>query len=289
MKTQHECGSLIFSHTVGSALIDNRGEDSDIDILSVYTHSMSINMLIPIDIDVTSVHSAEYTNPVIDGLSMTGISLVHSLINNTEIPMSTFSKIISHLYAVKYNLMLSVDDKEVFNFYNDWLKSPGFAPHFWNRARDVISYSLLSLPDVTCNWSQKFNGSDAHITARNNWTKTRNSKFPVVDPILGYDNWLALKMFQTTFIATAVLLPNCTVSDDEKQFLKRLKYGKVPFGEYALAKKTAWQKFRKTVEGPYSFYFLGEGYNLEDSKNKNIYGSSGLNKLTQLLMSAQSN
>ena len=115
MKTQHECGSLIFSHTVGSALIDNRSEDSDVDILSVYTHSMSVNMLIPIDIDVTSVHSTEYKTPVIDGLSVTGISLVYDLINDTEIPMSTLSKIISHLYAVKYNLMLSVDDKEVFN------------------------------------------------------------------------------------------------------------------------------------------------------------------------------
>jgi hypothetical protein len=285
MKTQHECGSLIFSHTVGSALIDNRSEDSDVDILSVYTHSMSVNMLIPIDIDVTSVHSTEYKTPVIDGLSVTGISVVYDLINDTEIPMSTLSKIISHLYAVKYNLMLSVDDKEVFNFYNDWLRSPGFAPHFWNRAKTVLWQALSSLPDVSCNWSQKFDGSDSHIASRDTWTKTRNSKYPVVDPILGYDSWLALKTFQTIFVARAVLLPNCLVSDDEKQFLKRLKYGKVSFEEYTQSKKTVWRKFRIAGEGPHSFYFLGEGYNLEDSKNRNIYGISGLNKLTQMLMS----
>jgi len=283
MKTQHECGSLIFSHTVGSALIDNRSEDSDVDTFNVYTHSMSVNMLIPIDIDLTNVNSVEYKTPLVDELSITGISLVYNLINDTEIPSHTFAKIIMHLYAVKYNLMLSVDDKEVFNFYNDWLKSPGFAPHFWRRAKNNLWQRLSSLPDLTCNWSQKFDGSAPHIAAKEIWSKT-HTKYPLVDPIVGYDTWLAQKTFATIFCAKAVLLPNCRVSDDEKQFLKRLKYGKASFEEYTQAKKSAWRNFKAAVESMHSFYFLGEGYNLEESKNRNIYGSSGLNKLTQMLL-----
>ena len=288
MKTQHECGSLIFSHTVGSALIDNRSEDSDIDTFKVYTHSMSVNMLIPIDIDLTNVNSVEYQTPLIDEFSTTGISLVYDLINDNEMPAHTFSKIISHLYAVKYNLMLSVDDKEIFNFYNDWLKSSGFAPQFWRRAKNNLWQRLSSLPDTACNWSQKFDGSAAHITARDNWTKI-NTRYPVIDPTVGYDIWLAQKTFQTIFVAKAVLLPNCLVSDAEKLFLKKLKYGKVSFEEYTQAKKSTWRNFKAAVESMHSFYFLGEGYNLEESKNRNIYGSIGLNKLTQMLMAAQSN
>ena len=283
MIISNECNDLIFEHYVGSVLIDNTSAESDIDLFRIYKNEFFI-VEPGIWLDTTVMHIAsrycngealKYRKPAenSDIINTSILNLLDVLTCQTvEVTnISMLSQVLSHLYAIKYNLILEIKDQELYHLYVDWLKNPAISGIFWNRIKQVFWGILNSLPDKDNNWSQKFNGSAEHIQLRDQWL-LYNKKYPIVNEKIGYDALNFKRIIQDIVIATCVLTPNSIVTTEQKQYLNRIRDGVLPFEEYKLVKSHVWKQFRVAVESMAQGYYLGEGYSIEEAKQKNMFG-----------------
>jgi hypothetical protein len=289
IKIINECNELIFEHHVGSVLINTNTTYSDIDLFRVYKNDLFLIDLCDWDKSLvrdiasnyfsdSSLHYADYnkiggniSTHKTDITSISILNLLNELTTKTDGNPALLSKLISHLYAVKYNLILEIKNQELYNYYIDWLQSPGIAGLFWYRAKKMLWATLSSLPDRNKNWSQEFDGSPEHIQMRKEWM-SYDQVYPTVDKILGYDSVNFRRIAQTILVATCVLTDNKTITDQEKIYLKKLREKSLTFEEYKQLKIYIWKEFRKAVEDMYQTYYLGRGYSIEEAKQKNIYG-----------------
>ena len=275
MQIKNECGDLLFKHLVGSTLIDNASPTSDVDWFNVHK---SILIWDPLFITRNNSYSFVcYADFVNDSISIDITELIKTFTQATEIQsISYYSKILSHLYAIKYELISDIRDAEAFEFYLDWLKSPGIANIFWINIQTMFWKYLEAIPDNECNWSQDFDDSVKHAECKTSWGKLQVLSWPVVNKNLGYDNIHARRAFQDLFILKSILLSNSSITDDQRNFLNRVKNGEVPFDEYKKAKKIIWQDARLALESCHNLYFLGHGYSLEYSLQKKVFGIKGI-------------
>jgi hypothetical protein len=283
MQIISECGDLWFKHLVGSALINNRSSSSDVDWFNVHKISLcNMNSSDPLfnvyDNRYSMVAYADFVSDTVnDNVAIDLKELVSILTQiKKEQPRSTYSRILSHLYAIKYELITDIKDREAFEFYIDWLKSPGVAHIFWINLKNMYYKYLNSIADNDCNWSQDFDGSDKHIEYKKAWETLQEIQYPTVNKNLGYDSINAKRAFQDLLIIKSILLPNSMVNDEERNFLNRIKDGKVSFDEYKSAKKHLWKQTRLALESLHHIYFLGHGYSLEESVSKKVFGYRGL-------------
>jgi len=273
MNIQRECGDLCFKHLIGSKLINNASKISDVDWLCVHRSALIWD---PLSINHNDYSIVPYTDFVNDSVSIDMTSLISTLTQVKEVQsISHFSKILSHLYAIKYVLITDIRDTEEFEFYLDWLKSPGNASIFWQNIKGLSWRYLDTIPNNDCNWSQEFDDSVKHMECKKTWENLQIATFPTVDKNLGYDSIHARRAFQDLFIIQSILLPNSTITDDQRNFLNRVKNGEVPFDEYKLAKKYIWKQTRRALESLHHLYFLGYGYSLEESHHKKVFGTRG--------------
>ena len=274
MNIESECGDLCFKHLIGSALINNTSSNSDVDWFCVHKTILIWDPLF-------TNHDNRYSNVVHtdfvnDNISIDMKNLVSTFTQMKEVQsISYFSKILSHLYAIKYELITDIRDTEAFEFYVDWLKSPGNAFGFWQNIQGLIWKYLDTIPNNDCNWSQGFNDSVKHIECKKTWENLHAGSFPTVNRNLGYDNNHARRSFQDLFIVKSILLPNSMITDDQRNFLNRVKNGEVPFDEYKIAKSIIWKDTRLALESLHHRYFLGYGYSLEESQHKEVFGTRG--------------
>jgi len=269
-----ECGDLCFKHLVGSALFNNTSKNSDVDWLCVHKSTFIWNPLYIHHYDHSIV---SYTDFVNENLSIDMKNLVCAFTQVKEkqqIPH--LSMILSHLYAIKYELITDIRDTEAFEFYLDWLQSPGNAGMFWNNIKNLSWRYLDTIPDNDRNWSQEFDDSEKHMECKKTWENLGLTRLPIVNKNLGYDNNQARRAFQDLFIIQSILLPNSMITDDQRNFLNRVRNGEVPFDEYKLAKKHIWKQTRLALESWHHIYFLGYGYSLEESQHKKVFGTRGI-------------
>jgi hypothetical protein len=279
----NEYNELIFEHYVGSKLIDNCSENSDIDLFSVYKNDLVIvdpglwedSTLLDIAINNVNTSVIHYDKLVENvNLDVTNVSIL-DLLNNlssSKIENSAhLSKIVSHLYAVKYNLISEIKNQELFNLYVDWLKTPTNSGLFWYKIKTAYWARLSSLPDRENNWSQEYDSSDKHTQMKKDWEQY-DSTWPVVDNRIGYDGILSKKIIQSILIATCVLTPNKIITTEEKQYLNKIREGLLSFEDYKVVKSYVWKKFRSVSDTMTQCYYLGEGYSIEEAKQKNMYG-----------------
>lgn len=289
-----ECGDLIFDHYIGSELLNNRAESSDYDLLKVHKTKFSINDCF-IENHILNMSKQSFFNVPFfenkivkeqtvteDTVSIDILALLLYLIDIEKSNVVLLSKIASHLYAVKYNLVTNIKDHNIYSFYVEWLKSPGIAHLFWQKYRQILWTSLSSLPDKNLNWSQKYNNSIEHETAKNNWEILEFPRYPTVDSELGYDPLETKRIIQTLMICTAILT-NESLSQENKNLLTDLKNHQINFNDYLVFKKTTWKQFRIASESLNSLYFLGDGHSIEESKIKGTYGLQGLKNLFNLV------
>jgi hypothetical protein len=283
MIISNECNDLIFEHYVGSVLIDNSSTDSDIDLFRIYKNEFVIidsgiwheTAVMDIALRYCNTNALHYMKSE-EKLDVTNISILKlldllSCQDTKDVDISMLSRAVSHLYAIKYNLILEIKDQELYNLYIDWLKSPAISGIFWDRIKQVFWGSLDSLPDKEKNWSQKFDGSQEHSQLREQWLMY-NKKYPVVDEKVGYDTVNCKRIIQDILIATCILTPNKIITNEEKQYLNRIREGSLPFKEYKQVKSHVWKQFRTAVESMTQAYYLGEGYSIEEARQKNMFG-----------------
>jgi hypothetical protein len=269
-------------------LIDTNSTNSDIDLFKVYKNDFFLIDLCDWDkslvMDIASnyfsdpsLHYADYnkiggniSTYKTDITSISILNLLNELTTKKQGNPALLSKLLSHLYAIKYNLILEIKNQELYNHYLDWLQSPGIAGIFWNRAKKMLWSLLNSLPDRDKNWSQDFNGSPEHIQMKNEWLSCEQP-FPTVDKTLGYDTVSFRRVAQSILVAISVLTDK-TISYQEKIYLKKIKEGSLTFEEYKQLKTYIWKEFRKAVEDMHQSYYLGRGYSIEEATQKNIYG-----------------
>ena len=270
-----ELGSIVFQHLIGSNLIGAAGATSDTDWFSghktvIFNSSERLG-------NFSQVHHADFQASLVETSSFDLSQLVHNLTHPKDVNYQIiFSKILSHLYAVKYQLVVVIKDKAVYDLYLDWLKSPGWAINFWGVIRSVYWTYLDNIPDQECNWSQKFDGSNHHANRKAAWDTLHQATYPTVNTALGYDAVYARRAFQDLFVIKSILLPNSPITEEQKQFLHRLRAEQVSFDEYRTAKKLLWKQTRLALESIHQLYFLGEGDSLEQSMAKKLFGVRGL-------------
>jgi hypothetical protein len=272
---RNECGDVFFKHLIGSRLIGNASLNSDIDWFMAHGVSLSMSMF---DLGYSSLSIIPHTNYIDDSISFDMSTIIGALINPKNIHIMYLSKIISHLYAVKYELVSDIRNREIFDLYVDWLKTPGFAHTFWLTVKDIYWKYLDNIPDNECNWSQDFDGSTKHIDSRMVWNNLQ-VPYPTVNSNVGYDNLFAKRLFQDIFIIKSILLADTPISNMQKIFLNRVRNAEVNFDEYKSAKKVLWKQTRITLENFNHFYFLGSGYSIEESMQKKTLGVKGLYNL----------
>lgn len=278
-----ECGTEIFSHYYGSRLIDNARDNSDYDILTIHKTEVSLGLFDCSNITYFENIENKETKDIHSLSFIDLLSVLMEDIENSPPHSSILIKVVNHLYAMKYDLLLDIYDEDIFNFYKNWLKSPGNARHFWlNKIRNHFWSALSTLPTKDFNWSQKFNGSDEHIKAKAVWEELRWVRYPIVDKQLGYDPIAAKAILQTLLIAKCVLSKNTQISTDEKIFLQQLKNNQISFKEYSFFKEKIWKEFRLATESLHFEYFLGEGFTITDARAKKVFASKGLNNLLSM-------
>lgn len=286
-----ECSDLVFSHYIGSQLFNNRTSTSDCDVLKVHkTKLYSIDDCLLLNnflnisdqnfFEVPSFEEKNINKKVIieDSLSIDFLTLILYLIDDKKINTVILSKVVSHLYAIKYNLITDIKNYDIYNFYLNWLNSPGVGSHFWYKYKQILWLTISSLPDKDFNWSQKYDNSDEHKNSKKNWDLLEGARYPSVDNKLGYDPIETKRIIQDLMICTSILTHNPLCQED-KEILTDLKNHQVNFNDYSSLKKKTWKKFRVASESLNSVYFLGSGYSLEKSKTKETYGILGLKNL----------
>jgi hypothetical protein len=282
-KMYTECGNIIFEHYVGSALINNRSENSDYDIFRVHktlgSTSIEATLLIGAQLGNISYNSLEKFKKEYFSHNIIDLICVATVKDYTNV--AGLTRYLSHLYAMKYGLVSDIKDQEIFNFYSNWLRAPGIGNVFWESYKGTLWMYFTSMPDKKFNWYDNFDGTSRHLEAKKNWAALKCPS-PNIDPELGYDPVLAKYLFQTLYIAGCVLTPNRKVSEDEKLILRRVRDREVSYEEYLELKKSAWLIFRDAYWESGACYFLGTGDTLEESKEKNTFGIRGIKNLLKI-------
>ena len=283
-----ECGDLIIEHNIGSELIDNRSESSDYDTFKIHKTRLTVKNIIISDIfpDLVNFGNVNWNEPmtnnnVLDVYSIDFLTLISFLIDRDSNYICTLSHVLSHLYAVKFKLINSVYDENIYNFYLDWLNCPGSAYNFWHKLYTQCWLVLRTLPDKNYNWSQQYNESEQHRTARDDYSKLK-LHYPVVDKTLGYDPIVFKKSVQDMIIAIAILTGN-PVSEQDKNLLKDIKNHAINFNEYQILKIHIWRRFRIAFENSKLCYFLGYGGTIAEGKKNQTYGMQGLTLLINMV------
>jgi hypothetical protein len=279
-----DCDDVCFQHPIGSELINIRSEDSDFDVLQVckskiFTNSKKFSY-VPHDIDFSSIYHYQSSDfKIHDFMTVTGNSIILSLLNRRKPSAIDLGKILSHLYAIKYNLIEKIDDKETFDLYTNWLKVPGLANLFWDFVKSTLWNMLATSPTKELNWSQNFDNSEKHNETKKRYYELGINRYPTVDSMLGYDIIQYKKSLQIIFIAKSLLSFDSVVSDEELFFLNRIKNRQVSYEEYQVSLKKIWKDFRIASESIHQCYFLGKGYTLDESKEQGLFGTAGIRKV----------
>lgn len=285
-----ECGDLVLDHDIGSRLIGTASADSDFDKFHIYKTKIVIfpgfNPLNEIDTNFENTHEKLNSNiydvtSMYDVTSISFIELIEYLCLSKDLNGVLLAKILQHLYAIKNNhSSLNIHNNETYEMYVNWLRSPGAAENFWLTCRNKLNQLLVSLPDKEYNWSQQFNSSEEHIQARDTWSSLKN-QWPKVDKKTGYDPTESRIIFSNLLLGESILSDNKTISTSDLNFLIKLRNCKINFSQYKSFKKDIWERFFDATGTMNARYFLGDGYSINESKNKNVYGFSGLNNLIE--------
>ena len=270
---EHE--KLVFSAVVGSRLVGSNEENSDLDTIDLYTHSIKANPFFefPVGEEISVV---KYNDVMEESSCALLINFASMLLQPQELKANTFSQLIKHLAAVKFD-QVKVYEKNKFQLYKNFLKTPGYGYKFWNQA--IISYNNFwnAMPTENCNWSQKFDKSNnEHIHKKAEWQKYNEGYFPRVDSKLGYDLKYVSWMLTDIILMKHILWDDHIIDDDEKRILKKIKNKELSLNDVIIQKNLLWKNARNSVESPMSSYLLGNGFDIETAKNKDLFGIKGL-------------
>lgn len=289
IETHNECGTLMFQHRVGSKILGTDTDTSDIDMLNVYTQRSQLSCLTPTSI---SLHNICYEERLDNGgngdcYAITGIDLVNTFINEFNHSPTHLSKILSHLLVMKLNqdkdAEIDIRQTEAFNFYSDWIKSPGISMCFWDKVANVLFTHLSMIPDKTCNWAQKYDGSDEHDKRKRLWESIQPLQYPIVSSNVGYDTLQASRVIQTLIVAKAVLSDSqCEITQQERDLVLGIKQHQVEFDEYKKLSTQVWKKFRIEYEQNKKFLIGGYLHSIEESKQYSTFGLDGIERLIKL-------
>lgn len=283
-----ELGNPIFEHYIGSELINSRTEGSDYDILKIYTDKLIINdnfligFLPSLDWSINKMSFDTNNEICIDYKHMSMYALISGLLDTKDDFIVNLSWIVSHLYAIKFNIIKYIYNEDLFALYKKWLMVPGNSRNFWNKCRNQFYLELICLPDKTFNWSQMFNGSTEHISAKENWDKLNTLgilRYPTVEKV-GYDPIATKRVFAHLIICTCILNDRL-ISNSESSVLMKIKNHEIKFDEYLQLKKYIWSEFRKATESINAVYFLGKGLSMEESLDSTLYGIYGITNLVR--------
>lgn len=277
-----ECGEPICQHLIGSTLLENN-IDSDFDYMT-----LNKSIIVSPDFELGDFGYVGYNeqNSDKDYSSFSFVNHIMNLCDRKCIPhTSTLSKIFSHFYAMKYDSITDIYDREIFDLYKNFLLSPGLATSFWLKSKNKFRDCHFSLPDRDVNWANRFDGSPLHCIKKKTWESLSMFVDTKVDDIIGYDRYYAKKIYQSIIVATCVL-QGVKVSDDQKLFLNKVKHGELEYEDYQKTRKDVWNDFEKVVNSVRHQHFLGHGYDIRASVDSNTFGNRGimniLLKTTQL-------
>lgn len=275
---EHE--NLIFSATVGSRLVGTNNKNSDTDKIDLYSHSIHANPFFewPVGDEISVVKNNDTME---ESSSALLINFASMMLHPQSLKANSFSQLIKHLAAVKFN-KIKVYDQTKFDLYKDFLHTPGYGYVFWNQA--LISYNNFwnSMPTEHCNWSQKFNESDQeHVSKKEQWYKCNEGYFPRVDSKLGYDIKYVSWMITDIILIKHILWDEHIIDTEEKEILIDLKNKKLNLYSVQNIKNELWKKARNSIESPMSSYLLGNGFDIDTAKNKNLFGIKGLLNLIE--------
>jgi len=277
---EHE--KCIFSATVGSRLIGADNQNSDIDTISFYSHKININPFFeyPVGNEIVSIENTDVMNETCNVLLANFASMI---LKPKDLQSNTYSQIIKHLAAIKFN-NIKVIDKERYNIYYDWLCAPGNGFNFWQQSLNAYNNFWNSMPTKDCNWSQKFdNINDEHINKKELWYTFNEGYYPKVDAKLGYDVKYVSWMLTDIILIHHILWQDHIIDERELDFIKHVKEHKVEWEQVQNFKIDIWKNARKSVESPMSSYLLGKGFNIQVAKSKNKYGMKAFIELLENL------
>lgn len=269
----------IFDHAIGSGLLDTTTEHSDIDSLSIHQFSRVLKSC--------SIHKRYYeyeklftSYNSIDNTHYAGSYLVRTFLEPESGWVDTYNKLISHLAAVKFkHHSLQIHNEEIYQEYEHWLRVPGKASLWWEHIKNHLYKYLSLLPDSDFNWSSNADSNDEYSKIRDEWFNF-NTVYPTIESC-GYSPKISAYVFQSLILGKNILDRKSTelISNDEKEFILKLKTGSLSLKEYQDAKKYIWTLFRKSTETPTQTYLLGEGYNFSHANKTGYVGPLGDKKL----------
>lgn len=267
-----ECGEPICQHLIGSTLLENN-IDSDLDFMTLHK-----SIIVSPDFQLADFSYVGYNEQKSDKdySSFSFLNHIMNLCDRERIPhFSTLGKIFSHLYAIKYDLITDIYDKEVFDLYKNFLLSPGLATSFWFKSKNVYRDCHFSLPDRDVNWVGGFDGSPLHSIKKKTWENLSMFRDAHIDDTVGYDRYNAKKLYQNIIVGTCVL-NSVRISYDQKNFLNKLKQGSLEYSEYQKTRKDIWNNFEGAVCSIRHQHFLGHGYDIQTSIDSNTFGNRGI-------------
>lgn len=278
-----EHSQLIFSATVGSRLTETNTQNSDTDYIDFYSHKIRVN---PFFESVTGeeVVSVDNTQEQMNETCSVLLSnIVSMLLNPKTLQANTFSQLIKHLAAIKFN-KVKVLQEDKFSHYYDWLSVPGNGFNFWKQSLNSYDNFWNAMPTEECNWSQKFDEDNSkHIDKKSLWYLCNQGYYPKVDSKLGYDIKYVSWMLTDIILINHILWNNHIIDTDELEFIKSIKEKKVSWKDVKTFKNHVWKNARTSVESPMSSYLLGKGIDIKNAKEKGKYGLTGLVNLLEVL------
>jgi len=270
---EHE--KLVFSAVVGSRLVGSNKENSDIDKIDLYSHSVHANPFFeyPIGEEIVSIENKDTMQESCAALL---INFASMLLQPKTLNANTMSQLIKHLAAIKFN-KVEVFDEEKYNLYVDLLQTPGYGNTFWQQA--LIHYNNFwnCMPTIECNWSQKFDENNRdHVIKKEEWFVHNLGYFPQVDSKVGFDVKYVSWMLTDIILIKHILWNEHLIDTDELQILIDIKNSKMHWTDVKDVKNKLWKNARNSVESPNSSYLLGNGFDIETAKNKGLFGIKGL-------------
>lgn len=273
----------VFQHEFGSRLLECHREQSDLDVMKFYTCSKKPKLYQDghsVDNILTTV-SNDSNGLVEETLNLTLVQILKPMLLGPD-DIITTNKIIYHLAAMKFEKIEKIYQPEIFQQYLTYLKSAGKSVVFWLAAKNILYKELASLPDQDFNWPVAPNQSAETQQAFQLFKETGNPRYPAVEGC-GYDPIMSRKLFQSLFLATNILNNHSEmISQDQRQLLIKLTYGHIPLDQYKDLKKSVWRQFRQATESLGHLYFLGQGYDLQQTVEHGFYGQQGDKKILDL-------
>ena len=283
-----EIGDVLFSHPIGSDLCGTRISSSDFDRLHICKEVTGFSFFsLPIKFNDVQTLTPNLSNCQVhdDNYYWTGHHTVSQFVNTRDIDSCQFSKVISHLAAIKFNKVDDIKDPIVFEKYKQWLQSPGLGPFFWPAFSKRIDCSMMGLPDLENNWSQPVGElTDKLRKSKEYWDLSGEFCWPEIKPGLGYDPRLSAKLFQTILLATNILKNSPEIlTTEEQEFIIDLKCGNIGYNGYKKQKSLILHRFQEVTN---LSYFLGYGDSVEHSKHLKTFGLDGIMQILEIFQTS---